>query len=146
MLFRSKMSRQELKEEVRMYEADPQIQGRIRNRFRELLRQNISVAVPQADVVITNPTHLAVALEYQNTMPGPMVTAMGADEMAARIRGIAEENGVPIVEDKPMAWALYRETDVGDIIPEAYYTAVATILRKVMDVNELRRKLTGMSA
>ena len=143
---RHKMSRQEQKEEQRMYEADPQIQGRIRNRFRELLRQNIAAAVPRADVVITNPTHLAVALEYQPSMPGPMVTAMGADEMAARIREIAEENNVPIVEDKPMAWALYRETDVGDIIPEAYYAAIATILRKVMDINELRRKLTGLSA
>ncbi|HCC36178.1 MAG TPA: flagellar biosynthesis protein FlhB [Treponema sp.] len=141
-----KMSRQELKEEMKMYEADPAIQGRIRSRFRELLRQNISAAVPRADVVITNPTHLAVALEYQPTMEGPMVTAMGADEMAARIRQIAEENGVPMVEDKPMAWALYRETRVGDIIPETYYAAVATILRKVMDINELRRKARGLSA
>jgi flagellar biosynthetic protein FlhB len=137
---RNKMSRKELKEEMRMYEADPQVQSRIRSRFRDLLKQNIAAAVPRADVVVTNPTHLAVALEYQSAMPGPMVTAMGADGLAARIRQIAGENGVPLVEDKPLAWALYRETDVGDIIPEAYYTAVATILRKVMDINELRRK------
>jgi flagellar biosynthetic protein FlhB len=143
---RHKMSRQELKEEIRMYEADPQIQNRIRSRFRDMLRQNIAAAVPRADVVITNPTHLAVALEYQPALPGPMVTAIGADEMAARIRQIAEENGVPVVEDKPMAWALYRETNVGDIIPEAYYAAVAAILRKVMDINEIRRKFGGLSA
>jgi flagellar biosynthetic protein FlhB len=144
---RNKMSRQELKEEMKMYEADPQIQNRIRSRFRDLLKQNIAAAVPRADVVITNPTHLAVALEYnQQSMAGPMVTAIGADEMAARIRQIAQEYDVPLVEDKPLAWALYRETDVGDIIPEAYYTAVATILRKVMDIKELRRKAKGMSA
>jgi flagellar biosynthetic protein FlhB len=144
---RNKMSRQEMKEEMKMYEADPQIQNRIRSRFRDLLKQNIAAAVPRADVIITNPTHLAVALEYnQQSMPGPMVTAIGADEMAARIRQLAAESDVPMVEDKPLAWALYRETDVGDIIPEAYYTAVATILRKVMDINELRRKTERMRA
>ncbi|MDR1251215.1 MAG: EscU/YscU/HrcU family type III secretion system export apparatus switch protein [Treponema sp.] len=137
---RNKMSRQELKEEMRMYEADPQIQSRIRGRFRDLLRQNIAAAVPRADVVITNPTHLAVALEYRPSMRGPMLTAMGADEMAARIRRLADENGVPIVEDKPLAWALYRETNVGDIIPDVYFTAVATIFKKVMSINDVRRK------
>ena len=138
---RNKMSRQEMKEEMKMYEGDPQIRNRIRSRFRELLKQNIAAAVPRADVVITNPTHYAVALEYQReTMPGPMVTAKGADEVAARIRKLARDNGVPLVENKPVAQALYRETEVGDIIPEAYYMAVATIFRKVMDINELRRK------
>ena len=138
---RNKMSRQEIKEELKMYEADPQIQGRIRSRFRDLLKQNISATVPKADVVITNPTHLAVALEYnQRSMPGPMVTALGADEMAARIRQIAEENGVPLVEDKPLAWALYRETDVGDIIPVTYWNAVAAVLSRVWRLNEERRR------
>jgi len=138
---RNKMSRQEMKEEMKMYEGDPQVRNRIRSRFRELLKQNIAAAVPQADVVITNPTHYAVALEYQkDTMPGPMVTAKGADEIAARIRNIARENGVPLVENKPVAQALYRETEVGDYIPEAYYSVVATIFRKVMDINDMRRK------
>ncbi|MDR0315930.1 MAG: flagellar biosynthesis protein FlhB [Treponema sp.] len=144
---RHKMSRQEMKEEIKMYEADPQIQGRIRSRFRDLLRQNITASVPRADVVITNPTHLALALEYnQQAMPGPMVTAIGADEMAAKIRQIAEENGVPLVEDKPLAWALYRETNVGDIIPVSYWRAVATILSKVWHINELRRNNERMRA
>ncbi|MDR2729690.1 MAG: flagellar biosynthesis protein FlhB [Treponema sp.] len=138
---RNKMSRQEIKEEMRMYEADPQIQGRIRARFRDLLTQNIAVSVPKADVVITNPTHLAVALEYDSRyMQGPRVTAMGADEMAARIREIARENEVPLVENKPLAWALYRETNVGDIIPEAYYRTVAAILSKIWYINEQRRR------
>jgi flagellar biosynthetic protein FlhB len=143
---RNRMSRQEMKEEMRMYEADPAVQSRIRSRFRDLLKQNIGAAVPRADVVVTNPTHLAVALEYQPNMPGPMVTAMGADEMAARIRDLARENDVPMVENKSLAWALYRETDVGDIIPEAYYTVVANILRKVMDINEIRRRTSGVRA
>jgi flagellar biosynthetic protein FlhB len=144
---RNKMSRQEQKEEARMYEADPQIQNRIRSRFREMLRQNIAAVVPRADVVITNPTHLAVALEYEPGQDGPRVTAIGADEMAARIRQIAEENGVPVVEDKPMAWGLYRETKVGDIIPRAYWAAVATIFSKVMGITErIRRKFGGLSA
>jgi flagellar biosynthetic protein FlhB len=138
---RNKMSRQEMKEEMKMYEGDPQIRNRIRSRFRDLLKQNIAAAVPRADVVITNPTHYAVALEYQrDTMPGPMVTAKGADEAAARIRKLAKDSDVPLVENKPLAQALYRETEVGEFIPEAYYTAVATIFRKVMDINELRRK------
>jgi flagellar biosynthetic protein FlhB len=138
---RNKMSRQEMKEEMKMYEGDPQIRNRIRSRFRDLLKQNIAAEVPRADVVITNPTHYAVALKYErDTMPGPMVTAKGADEMAARIRQLAKDNGVPLVENKPVAQALYRETDVGEYIPETYYSVVATIFRKVMDINELRRK------
>ena len=146
---RHKMSRQEQKEEYKMYEGDPQIRNRIRSRFRELLKQNLAAAVPRADVVITNPTHYAVALEYQkDTMhdDGPMVTAKGADEVAARIRNIARENGVPLVENKPVAQALYRETEVGDYIPAEYYSIVATIYRKVMDINEIRRRAKAQKA
>ena len=144
---RNKMTRYEIKEEFKMYEADPQIQSRIRSRFRDLLRQNITTAVPNADVVVTNPTHLAVVLRYdQRTMVGPMVVALGADAMAARIREIAQENEVPIVENKPLAWALYRETDVGDIIPDAYWNTVAVILSKVWRLNEARRERMRMSA
>jgi len=138
---RNKMTRYEIKEEMKMYEADPQVQARIRGRFRDLLRQNISAAVPKADVVITNPTHLAIALQYeQRSMPGPMVVAIGADEMAARIRNIAQEHEVPLVENKSLAWALYRETNVGDIIPVAYWNTVALILSRVWHLNEERRR------
>jgi flagellar biosynthesis protein FlhB len=138
---RNKMTRYEMKEEIKMYEADPQVQARIRGRFRDLLRQNISAAVPRADVVITNPTHLAIALMYEwGNMDGPMVVAKGADEMAARIRNIAQEHEVPLVENKSLAWALYRETNVGDIIPVAYYNTVALILSKVWRLNEEKRK------
>jgi len=137
---RNKMTRQEIKEELKMYEADPQIQGRIRSRFRDLLRQNIATAVPKADVVITNPTHFAVAVQFEPSMPGPMVVALGADEMAAKIRQIANENEVPIVENKPLARALYNETNVGDIVPIVHWNAVGLILSKVMHLNEQRRK------
>jgi flagellar biosynthetic protein FlhB len=144
---RNKMTRYEIKEEMKMYEADPQIQGRIRARFRDLLRQNIAVAVPQADVVITNPTHLAIALQYdQLSMPGPMVIAIGEDNMSAKIREIAQENEVPLVENKSLAWALYRETNVGDIIPYAYWNMVAVILSRVWKLNEERRRRIRMSA
>jgi len=138
---RHKMTRYEQKEERKMYESDPQVQQRIRSRFREMLRQNITVTVPKADVVITNPTHLAVALQFDKSyMEGPMVVAMGADEMSARIRQIAKDNDVPMVENKPLAWALYRETDVGEIVPYKYWNTVAVILNKVWSLNEERRK------
>jgi flagellar biosynthetic protein FlhB len=143
---RNRMSRQEMKEELKMYEADPLMQSRIRSRFRDLLRQNIAAAVPRADVVITNPTHFAVALEYHQGMSAPMVSAKGADEMAARIRQLAGENDVPIVENKPLARGLYDTTEVGDLIPDAYFNVVAAILRKVWDINEARRKTEGMRA
>jgi len=144
---RNRMTRQEIKEEMKMYEADQQIQNRIRSRFRDLLRQNIATAVPKADVVITNPTHLALALQYdQATMPGPMVVAIGADEMAAKIREIAKANEVPLVENKPLAWALYRETKVGDIIPDTYWNTVALILSKVWSLNEDRRRRMSEAA
>jgi flagellar biosynthetic protein FlhB len=140
---RHKMTRQEIKEELKMYEPDQQIQSRIRSRFRELLRQNIATAVPKADVIITNPTHLAIALQYDRySMPGPMVVAIGADEMSAIIRRIAQEHEVPLVENKALAWALYRDPDidVGKIIPAIYWTTVAVILQKVWKLNEQGRK------
>ena len=139
---RHKMTRYEIKEELKMYEADPMIQSRIRSRFREMLKQNINTTVPTADVVITNPTHYAVALRYdqQYMNNGPMVVALGADEMAAKIREIAKEHEVPIVENKPLAQALYRETDVGDSVPEAYINTVAVIFSKVWYINEERRR------
>jgi flagellar biosynthetic protein FlhB len=135
---RNKMTRYEVKEEYKMYSGDPQIQQRIRSRFRDLLKQNIGVNVPKADVVITNPTHLAIAIEY--SPEAPKVVAIGADEMAARIREIAEANEVPLVENKPLAWALYRDTDVGDVIPYKYWNTVALVLSKVWYLNEERRR------
>jgi flagellar biosynthetic protein FlhB len=144
---RHKMTRYEVKEERKMLDADPMIQGRIRSRFREMLKKNMPMAVQSADVVITNPTHFAVALQFkQGSMEGPMVMAKGADSISARIREIAREHGVPLVENKPLARALYQETDVGDIIPIKYWKIVADILIKVWRLDEKHLEKIRMSA
>jgi len=127
-----KMSRQELKEERRMYEGDPLIKSRLRDRMRELLTRNMMRAVPKADVVITNPTHYSVAIEYDRlVMEAPMVTAKGVDAIALKIREIARENEVPLVENRPLARTLYQEVEIGDAIPEKYYEVMAIILAEV---------------
>ncbi|MDR2901414.1 MAG: flagellar biosynthesis protein FlhB [Treponema sp.] len=136
-----KMTKQEVKEERKMYEGDPLIKSRLRQRMRELMTRNMVANVPKADVVVTNPTHFAVALEWNHdTMPAPMVTAKGADEVAFRIRKIATDSGVPLVENRPLARALFAETEVGDIIPETYYQAMAAVLAHVHSINEERRR------
>ncbi|MDR0641090.1 MAG: flagellar biosynthesis protein FlhB [Treponema sp.] len=136
-----RMTREEVKEERKQYEGDPYVRSRIRSRMRQMMMQNMAVNVPKADVVITNPTHYAVALEYhQGTMPAPQITAKGEDELALRIRRIAQDNGVPLVENRPLARTLYAELDVGDYIPQRYFEAVAAVLSKVMKINEERRK------
>ncbi len=127
-----KMSKQEIKEEYKQMEGDPLVKGRLRQRMRELLSQNMAVNVPKADVIITNPTHFAVAMQWdRQTMRAPMLTAKGADQLAQRIKQIARDNGVPIVENRPLARALYAEVEIGDMIPDEYYQALAVILAKV---------------
>ncbi len=126
------MTKQEVKEEHKMMEGDPLIKSRIRERMREILTKNMAANVPKADVVITNPTHFAIALEWnREAMTAPTVTAKGMDEVAMRIKAIAKESRVPIVENKPLARALYAETEIGDTIPEKYYEAIATVLAHV---------------
>ena len=137
---RNKMTRYEIKEEYKMLEKDPMVESRIRSRFRDMLRQNLQAEVPKADVVITNPTHLAIALKFDaRFMEGPMVIAIGADEMAARIREIAQAHDVPLVENKPLAWILYDETKVGDIVPEKCYGVLGLIFSKIWSLNEEKR-------
>jgi flagellar biosynthetic protein FlhB len=127
-----KMSKQEVKEERKLYEGDPLTKSRLRERMREIMRRSMLKAVPKADVVITNPTHYAVALEYERAvMSAPTVTAKGADLIAAKIREIAADNDVPIVENKPLAQALYKEVEIGDAIPEKYYEVISTVLAEV---------------
>ncbi|HEQ71899.1 MAG TPA: flagellar biosynthesis protein FlhB [Spirochaetia bacterium] len=127
-----KMSKQEVKEERKMYEGDPLVKSRLRERMRDIMMRNMMKAVPKADVVITNPTHFAVALEWDRlSMIAPMVTAKGADVIAQKIKEIAAENAVPIVENKPLARALYDEVDIGDTIPEQFYEILATILAEI---------------
>ncbi|GHV85637.1 flagellar biosynthesis protein FlhB [Spirochaetia bacterium] len=142
-----KMTREEVKEERKMYEGDPHIKARIQRRMREFMGRNMAVNVAKADVVITNPTHFAVALEYDEiTMAAPMLTAKGADEAAFRIRGIARDNEVPIMENKPLARALYAEVDIGQNVPVMYYEAIAQILARVRQLDQDRRRVDGMRA
>ncbi len=127
-----KMSRQEVKEERKLYEGDPLTKSRLRERMREIMRRTMLQAVPKADVVITNPTHFAVALEYNRAlMAAPTVTAKGQDLVAQKIKEIAAEHKVPVIENKPLAQALYREVEIGDVIPEKYYEVISTILAEV---------------
>lgn len=127
-----KMSRQEIKEERKTYEGDPLVKNRMKQRMQELLSRNMIQRVEEADVVVTNPTHYAVAMEYRReTMDAPTVTAKGQDHLAQRIREAADEHDVPIIENKPLARALYAEVDIGDTIPERYYEAVVTVLKQV---------------
>ena len=131
-----KMSKQEVREERRMSEGDPLVRSRLRERMRELLSRNMMQNVPRADVVVTNPTHFSVAMEWQRaSMEAPMVIAKGQDNIALRIREIATENGVPLIENKPLARALYAEVEIGDIIPEQYYEVMALVLAEVYRMN-----------
>ena len=124
-----KMTKQEVKEEYKEMEGDPEVKNRLQQEQRRLLQQNIPKAVKESDVVITNPTHFAVALKYDKsvTEQAPQVTAKGEDEMAFTIKRIARENDVPIVENRPLARGLYTDTKVGDIIPEQYIRAIVLV-------------------
>ncbi|HAK44860.1 MAG TPA: flagellar biosynthesis protein FlhB [Spirochaeta sp.] len=127
-----KMSKQEIKEERKMTEGDPLVKSRLRERMREIMTRDMIRKIPEADVVITNPTHFAVVMQWdREKMQAPMVTAKGQDNMAFRIRAIAKDNSVPIMENKPLARALYAEVEIGDVIPEQYYQAMAVILAEV---------------
>jgi flagellar biosynthetic protein FlhB len=138
-----RMSRDELKREAKESEGDPQIKSKIRARQREAARRRMMSAVPKADVVVTNPTHFAVALAYNaDRMRAPRVVAKGADEVAARIREIAQENGVPLLEAPPLARALYAHAEIESEIPAALYNAVALVLAWVY---QLRAALPGRS-
>ncbi|MBT3272461.1 MAG: EscU/YscU/HrcU family type III secretion system export apparatus switch protein, partial [Spirochaetales bacterium] len=131
-----KMTKQEVKEERRMSDGDPLVRSRLRERMRELLTRNMMQNVPNADVVVTNPTHYAIAIEWnRQTMEAPLVIAKGMDNVALRIRSIAEENDIPCIENKPLARALHAEIEIGDTIPEKYYEVMALILAEVYKIN-----------
>ncbi len=128
-----KMSRQEIKDEHKDTEGDPQVKARIRKIRVERAQQRMMANVPEADVVITNPTHYAVALEYKmDNMQAPKLVAKGVDSLAFRIREVAEENEVPIVENPPLARALYAAVELEEEIPVEHYQAVAEVIGYVM--------------
>lgn len=129
---RNMMTKQEVEDERKRSEGDPMIKSRLRGARMELLKHRMMEAVPKADVVITNPTHFAVAIRYDRTKnAAPEVVAKGMDAMALRIRELAKDNDVPVMEDPPLARALYRAVRVGQEIPMKFYQAVATVLSHV---------------
>ncbi len=124
-----KMTKQEVKEEFKQQEGDPQVKGKIRQKMRETSMKRMMQSLPQADVVITNPTHYAVAIKYDpQVADAPLVIAKGEDYLAARIKEVARENKIEIVENKPLARMLYANVDIGQAVPPELYQAVAEVL------------------
>jgi flagellar biosynthetic protein FlhB len=138
---RQKMSFQEMKEEYKQSEGDPHIKGRIRQIRFARMKKRMMAAVPSASVIITNPTHYAVALKYEKGMAAPICVAKGIDVMALKIREIAGLHNVPIVENVPLARALHASVEIDDEIPVEHYHAVAEVIGYVM---RLRRGVTGL--
>jgi flagellar biosynthetic protein FlhB len=137
-----KMSKQEIKEEHKRSDGDPQIKMRIRRMRRELLRRQMMKQVPKATAVIVNPTHFAVAIRYEmETMPSPIVVAKGKNWLALRIRQVATQSEVPIIENPPLARALYDAAEIGSAISPEFYKAIAEILAYVYKL--MGRKLPG---
>jgi flagellar biosynthesis protein FlhB len=135
-----RMSKQEIKEEVKEMEGNPQVRGKIKRMRRDFLRRRMMKAVPTATAVIVNPTHFAVALRYDHgSMAAPVVVAKGQNFLALRIRQIAIENGVALVENPPLAQALYKSVDVGREIPPHLYRAVAEVLAYIHRLTQVRR-------
>jgi flagellar biosynthetic protein FlhB len=133
-----KMTRQEVKDDHKLSEGNPEIKARVRRVQREMVKRRMLAATKKATVVITNPTHYAVALEYRrNGMNAPVVVAKGRGVLAQRIKAIAREHGIPTVENVPLARALYAEAEVGDIIPGALFEAVAEILAYLIRLKQL---------
>lgn len=130
-----RMTKEEVKQEMKESDGDPHIKARIRQQQRAIARRRMMAEVPKADVVVTNPTHFAVALKYEEgRMSAPRVVAKGADEVAARIRELAAEHRVPILSAPPLARALHRHVDIGREIPSGLYTAVAEVLAWVFQL------------
>jgi len=140
---RQKMSLQEMKEEFKQSEGDPQIKGRIRQLRQQRMKKRMMAAVPKASVIITNPTHYSVALSYDRGMAAPVCVAKGADTIALKIREVAKAHDIPIVENVPLARALYATVEIDDEIPVEHYHAVAEIIGYVMG---LKRGLSGRRA
>jgi flagellar biosynthesis protein FlhB len=140
---RQKMSLQEMKQEFKQSEGDPHVKGRIRQLRHARMKKRMMAAVPKASVIITNPTHYAVALSYERGMAAPICVAKGVDTIALKIREIAGLHDIPIVENVPLARALYATVDIDDEIPVEHYHAVAEIIGYVMG---LKRGFSGLRA
>ena len=136
-----KMTKDEVKDERRQAEGDPVIKGQQRRKMMEVVMKRMMQDVPKADVVVTNPTHIAVALRYNaQEAPAPVVLAKGADHLAEKIKAVAREHNVPIRENVPLARALYKAVEVGDMVPEELYKAVATVLASIWKLKPTMRQ------
>ncbi|ATW25652.1 flagellar biosynthesis protein FlhB [Candidatus Formimonas warabiya] len=134
-----RMTKEEIKEEYKQTEGNPEIKSKLKARQRQLAMRRMMQEVPKATVVVTNPTHFAVAIKYvRKEMPAPVVVAKGADLLAEKIKQVARENQVPVMENKPVAQFLYRHTEIGDSIPDELYQAVAEILAVVYHKHKKR--------
>jgi flagellar biosynthetic protein FlhB len=140
---RQKMSLQEMKEEFKQSEGDPHIKGKIRQLRQQRMKKRMMAAVPKASVIITNPTHYSIALRYERGMPAPICVAKGVDAIALKIREVAGKHDIPIVENVPLARALYATVEIDEEIPVEHYHAVAEIIGYVMG---LKRGLGGRRA
>ncbi len=139
-----RMSKDEVKQEHKQLEGNPMVKGRIRSRQRQIAQKRMMAAVPAADVVITNPTHFAIALKYDSdAMSAPVVVAKGQDLIALKIRAVAMENDVPIVENPPLARTIYKQVPLDREIPADLYAAVAEVLAYVYKINEKRKARSG---
>lgn len=134
---RMMMTKQEVKEEVKQREGDPQIKARVRRLQREMANRRMMEAIPKADVVVTNPTHIAVVLKYSDDLPAPQLVAKGADYVAEKIKDIARQHNVPIIENKPLARTIFKTLKIGQVIPRELFVAVAEVLSYVY---RLKRK------
>lgn len=133
-----KMTKEEVRQENKQNEGSPEVKGRIRRMQREAARRRMMAAVPKADVVVTNPTHYAVALQYRDGMRAPKVVAKGQGDLALKIRTLATDNNVPLLEAPPLARALYRWAELEEEIPSRLYAAVAEVLAYVFQLNHYR--------
>lgn len=132
------MTKQEVKEEAKSREGDPMIKARVRRMQRERASKRMMDAIPKADVVVTNPTHIAVVLKYDANLPAPQVVAKGADLVAEKIKEIAREHNIPVIENKPLARTIYKTLKIGQVIPRELFVAVAEVLSYVY---KLRKKV-----
>ena len=137
-----KMTKQEVKEEYKQMEGNPEIKGKIKQKQREMASRRMMEAVPSASVIVTNPTHISIAIKYEKGKDqAPIVVAKGADIVAFKIREIAKEHDIPIIENKPLARLMYKEVEIEEEIPEKVYQEVAEVLVAVYKIKNRYKKL-----
>lgn len=134
------MTKEEVKQELKSRDGDPLVKARIRKVQREMATRKMMSEIPKADVVITNPTHIAIVLKYSDKLPAPQLIAKGMDHMAEKIKQIARENNIPVIENKPLARAIFKTMKIGDVIPRELFVAVAEVLSYVFRLRRKKRR------